>query len=107
MLTNSGPYAFTGGLLVAYPDETPSAALRRMSVRVDEMTIEDNAPCADKRVRDVAWPRESVVASVRRGRQVTVPYGDTLLRPGDVLVLVAEGEARDALRRLCQQAAAR
>jgi Trk K+ transport system NAD-binding subunit len=32
-----------------------------------------------------------------------IPHGDTLLKAGDVLVVVAEGEARAALQRLCQR----
>jgi CIC family chloride channel protein len=145
-------------VLVAYPDETLGAALRRMSVRdvgrlpvvaranprrllgvlrrvdmvraydvaltrrtamrhrahqvrleaitsanvsVEEIIIEAVAPCAGKRVSEVAWPRDCVLATLRRGRQVLIPRGDTLLQANDVLVVVAEGEAREAVRRLC------
>jgi len=38
----------------------------------------------------------------QRGRQVIVPHGDTVLKADDVLVVIAEGDARDAVRRLCQ-----
>jgi chloride channel protein, CIC family len=148
----------TRDLLVAYPDETLGAALRRMSVRdvgrlpvvaradprrllgvlrrvdvvraydvaltrrtamrhrahqvrldaitstnmsVEEIVIEAGAPCAGKRVREVTWPRDCVVATLRRGRQVLIPHGDTVLQTDDVLVVVAEGEAREAVQRLC------
>jgi chloride channel protein, CIC family len=71
-------------------------------VAVEEMLIISGAPCADQRLSQVQWPHESVIATVRRGRQVIIPHGDTVLKAGDVLVVVAEGKARDAVRRLCQ-----
>jgi CIC family chloride channel protein len=72
-------------------------------VSVEEMVIEAQAPCADKRVCEVPWPRDSVIATLRRGQRVIIPHGDTLLKPGDVLVIAVEGEAREAVQRLCQK----
>lgn len=147
----------TRDLLVAYPDESIGAALRRMGARdvgrlpvvardnarqllgmlrrtdlvraydialtrrakmrhqaqqirlgtyggvsVEELVISATAPCANKRVGQVAWPRDCVLASVRRKRQIMIPRGDTMLRADDVLVVVVEGEAREAVRRLCR-----
>jgi CIC family chloride channel protein len=146
----------TRDLLVAHPDESLGAALRRMSVRdvgrlpvvareanrrlvgvlrrvdlvraydvalsrraelrhrahqvrlgaftgvqVDEYVLAPGAPCVGKPLKDTAWPRESVIASLRRGRQTLIPHGDTVLRPGDVLAVVTAPEARPAVRQLC------
>jgi len=70
-------------------------------VSVEEVVVEAQAPCADKRVSEVQWPRDSVIATLRRGQRVIIPHGDTLLKPGDVLVIAVEGEAREAVQRLC------
>jgi CIC family chloride channel protein len=70
-------------------------------VQVQEVTIEENAPCANRRVSEVTWPRDSVIATLRRGQRVIIPHGDTLLKPGDVLVIAAEGEARQQAHKLC------
>lgn len=150
----------TRDLLVAYPDESIGAALRRMSrrdvgrlpvvarddprrllgvlrrvdlvraydialsrraalrhrahqarldastgaLRVEELAIEPGAACDGRRVREVAWPHAAVLASVRRGGELLIPHGDTRLQAGDVLVVVAEGEAAGELRRLCAKA---
>jgi Trk K+ transport system NAD-binding subunit len=37
-----------------------------------------------------------------RRRDVIIPHGDTVLLPGDVLVVAAEGVAREAVQRLCE-----
>lgn len=70
-------------------------------LNVVELTIAPSAPCAGARVSAIAWPRDSVIASLRRGRRLLIPHGDTVLQPGDVLIVVAEGEARAAAERLC------
>jgi Trk K+ transport system NAD-binding subunit len=36
-------------------------------------------------IREVAWPEGSTLVSIRRGREVEVPTGDTVLRSGDVV----------------------
>jgi len=144
-------------LLVAYPNETIGAALRRMSVRgvgrmpvvsrenpkqlvgllrrsdairaydialkrhaqlrhraqqvrlgtfsgvdVQEVAIKPEAPCDGRAVRDVEWPRDCVIASVRRGSKLFIPRGETILKAGDALVFVAEGQARKTVVQLCQ-----
>ena len=149
----------TRDLLIAYPDETIGAALRRMGARdigrlpvvprdnprrllgvlrrtdmvraydialtrratirhrahqvrlgafsgvsVEEVTIQAGAPCAGRRVSEIAWPRDCVIATLRRGQQVLIPHGNTVLKAGDVLVAAVEGDARDELRRLCRAA---
>lgn len=69
---------------------------------VQEFRVAAGAPCAGKRILEVRWPAECVVASVRRGRRVLVPHGDTVLQSGDVLVVVADQQASAEVRRLCQ-----
>ncbi len=69
--------------------------------QVIELTLETAAPCVNRRVSEVKWPRDCVLASVRRGSQTLLPHGDTVLRAGDVLVAVVEGEARAEVQRLC------
>ena len=70
-------------------------------VSVQEITVQRGAPCIGQCIGQVGWPRDSVIASLRRGRRMLVPHGDTILQAGDVLVVVAEGEAAEEARRLC------
>ena len=59
------------------------------------------APCIGQHISQVGWPRDFVIASLRRGRRVLIPHGDTVLQAGDVLVVVAEGQSIEDARRLC------
>jgi Trk K+ transport system NAD-binding subunit len=45
-----------------------------------------------------------VIATLRRGRQVLIPHGNTVLKAGDVLAVVVEGEARETVRGMCMTA---
>jgi CIC family chloride channel protein len=69
--------------------------------KVQEITVRPDALSADKRVSEMVWPKNSVIASIRRGREIIVPRGDTVLKAGDVLVVVADDDARSMLRELC------
>lgn len=69
---------------------------------VEEITVEPGASCEGKCVAEVAWPGECVLTTLRRGRRVLIPHGSTLLQAGDVLIVVAESEACEAVRQICR-----
>jgi CIC family chloride channel protein len=69
---------------------------------VVEVVVEAGAACASQPIGQVAWPRHCLIASVRRGQKLIIPRGDTILQAGDVLAVVAEGEAGQVLQRLCR-----
>ncbi|MFP3914812.1 MAG: chloride channel protein [Actinomycetota bacterium] len=48
-------------------------------------------------VKDVSWPEGSTLVSVRRGRQVLVPGGNTLLRAGDVVTAFGSEASRETM----------
>jgi CIC family chloride channel protein len=53
---------------------------------------------ADNRaVRDVRWPHGSTLVSVRRGTQVQVPRGDTVLRADDVVTAFGTDVSRERM----------
>ncbi|HEY3312435.1 MAG TPA: chloride channel protein [Anaerolineales bacterium] len=78
-------------------------ALTAARVKVSDVALELGAPAQDKAVKDIPFPRDCLIASVRRGGQVFIPRGETVLRAGDVLVVVAGGAAYDEVMRLCHQ----
>lgn len=78
------------------------SALVPIRVGVSDVIVEESAQCIGKRMSEIPFPRESVIATVRRGAKVFIPRGDTELRAGDILVVVAEDEALDGVLRLCR-----
>ena len=49
------------------------------------------------RVSEVNWPEGSTLVSVRRGRQIIVPTGRTLLRAGDVITAFGSEASREIM----------
>jgi CIC family chloride channel protein len=72
------------------------------SVRVLEFPIEAGSACDGKRVREIAWPADSLVTSLRQGRRVIIPHGGTVLNAGDTLIVVAEASSGEQVARLCR-----
>ena len=71
------------------------------AVSIHEITVMPGAPCLGQPIRQVGWPNDSVIASFRRRGRTLVAHGDTILQPGDVLLIVAEGAGAEEARRLC------
>ncbi len=71
-------------------------------INVIDVVVEEGSLCENKRVSEVAWPHDAVLASLRRGHQILIPKGDTTLAAGDTLTVVAEEDAREKVRQLCQ-----
>ena len=42
----------------------------------------------DRRLREIDFPGDTLVALIRRGGQSIVPHGETMLREGDRLTIV-------------------
>ncbi len=50
-----------------------------------------------KAIREVAWPEGSTLVSIRRGRDVLVPAGNTVLRAGDVVTAFGTRSSRERM----------
>ena len=72
-------------------------------VDVIEVSVQPGSRCDGRQVKDIAWPRESMIATLRRGRQVSIPRGTTVIRAGDLLVVVAEAAVQEEIKLLCKQ----
>jgi Trk K+ transport system NAD-binding subunit len=53
----------------------------------------------DRRLREIAFPGDTLVAMIRRGELTIVPNGDTLLREGDRVTVIG---SPDDVRRLAE-----
>jgi CIC family chloride channel protein len=69
---------------------------------VFEVQVMEHSPAAGKRSRDIQWPQDCIVASIHRNGRVVVPHGETELKVGDRLVIVAALELEAELRALVQ-----
>ena len=82
-------------------DSLPHRLSRRSRVDVQEILVETGSSCAGRRVRDISWPENFIIASVKRNEQVLIARGETALQAGDVLMIVASEAAFREVQRLC------
>ncbi len=69
---------------------------------IEEIIVEEASPCDGQKMKEIDWPRDCVIASLRRGQKLMIPRGETQLKAGDVLLAVVEEEARSKLYDLCK-----
>jgi CBS domain-containing protein len=62
-----------------------------------EFRIPPGSMADGRSIREVAWPEGSTLVSIRRGRQVEVPTGDTVLESGDVVTAFGTMASKDRM----------
>jgi trk system potassium uptake protein TrkA len=68
------------------------------AVALVEVTLADDAPVANRAVRDIEIPRDATIVAVVRDDHVVMPRGDTMLLPGDEVLALVTTDAEEQLR---------
>lgn len=63
-----------------------------MGTDLIEVELRSGDAAIDRRIRELSLPANCAIVTVRRGGQVVVPRGDTLLQRGDRIVAIAGGD---------------
>ncbi len=62
-----------------------------------EVPVPHASAAAGKRIKDLDWPEEAVLVSIRRDASVVIPHGDTVLRVNDTITAFGHGDSRVAV----------
>ena len=65
----------------------PGAAFYEMPVMADSYAH-------GKRVKELTWPEDATLVSIRRGTRVIIPHGDTIIEQGDTITAFGSGDSR-------------
>lgn len=57
----------------------------------------------EARIADIELPSEAIIGVLKRGRQIIIPNGDTMIYPGDRLNIVTITENRPTLKRVFEK----
>jgi len=68
---------------------------RLTGVQFVDTEIGEGAALAGTRLSEAALPHDCVLVSVRRGRKLIIPHGDTVLEPGDSVTALVSDECLD------------
>ncbi|MHB8630011.1 MAG: chloride channel protein [Aggregatilineales bacterium] len=58
------------------------------NAHIVELRVNADSPADNHAIRELPWPKGSIVATIQRNRQALVPQGDTKLQAGDLLTVV-------------------
>lgn len=91
MILRAGNYVIPNGDTVLQLDDTlvVSAAGYRddTHIHLSEIQIDDENDWCGKKLSDLALSDHALALMIRRGEQIIIPNGDTVLEPWDILVL--------------------
>lgn len=71
-----------------------------------EVDVGAESSAVGRKLRSIELPDECIVVSVRRGRKVIIPHGDTVIEAGDRIVAFAAGDCSLMLATVFEPAAA-
>lgn len=77
----------------------PDPALMKQK-NIIELAVVSGSPAANKLVKDIPLPADTLIVEIRRGEEVLVPSGDMLVMPGDFLYVLTDNEQVKALQKL-------
>ncbi len=80
-------------LLAEYEKET--GIHERAVQKVYTLTVESGALADKREVRNVLWPAGARLTEIRRGEEILLPEGETLLQGGDILTVVCKSCEQD------------
>lgn len=98
----SAPWA-TAALVENYLDRPGMAELFEISEGIANLIgvdVPTDATVAGRAIKDIAVPKECVVAAVVRSKTFVVPRGDTVIEPGDHVIFVGPAAAIKDAREL-------
>jgi trk system potassium uptake protein len=97
----------TPHLITALVDEAVSVGrlvrlfqLEGGQVRLVEVTLAEDAPCAGQPIRDIQIPRDATLVAIVRDDHVLFARGDTMLYPGDEVLALVTSESEESVRQL-------
>lgn len=64
-----------------------------------EFPVEYGSEIAGKLLKDIEWPRGSLVIGLRRGTDELIPKGETRIMPGDYLLILAPQSKENIIKR--------
>lgn len=73
------------------------------SATVSDVVVESGAACDGLQVMDIQWPKHFVIASIKRGNQVIIPKGNTIILANDLLTMVGENSSIEGARQFCEK----
>ena len=67
---------------------------------VIELSVCSGSAVCGKLIKDIHWPKNTLLVDVKRGEQQLIPAGDTRLLSGDFIYVLTENEHVEELTQM-------
>jgi CIC family chloride channel protein len=72
--------------------------LERTAAGFFDFTVHPLSKALGKQISELALPRQAVLVSIRRGRELILPRGDTTLQENDIVTAICEHDSLEQLK---------
>lgn len=79
---------------------TPEPNTVRKERNIIEVPVSSGSLIENKKVQDIPWPDHTLLVDVKRGSEQLIPDGNTVIRAGDFLYVLAETEHAEDVQAL-------
>lgn len=76
------------------------ATLKNGEIIVFQTVVQKNSPAAYKKIAEVPFPKESIIGAIIRENETFVPSGDSVILPGDTLLVIINERDRSQFKKL-------
>jgi trk system potassium uptake protein TrkA len=75
--------------------------LRRVGINFVELEVPSDSPALGRPIRELGIPDDCIFPLIiRGGKEAIIPYGDTVLQPGDQVIAVTSEASEGTIRRI-------
>lgn len=75
-------------------------ALKHEELTIVEVKVSANSEVINRQIQDIRFPRDVIITAMLRGGELIIPSGQTVIQPGDELIVVTRRAQEDQLRHL-------
>jgi CPA1 family monovalent cation:H+ antiporter len=79
---------------------------KKIPSKIAEIEIEAGSVCEGKSIKEITWPENFVITSLKRDDKLLIPGEDTPLKAHDILTGIAEPAALREARQICKDSRA-
>lgn len=76
------------------------AVLEDGEIEILEFTIKESCSAFGKKLSEIKFPKESLIASILRGEEVIVPTGEDTIQAEDSVIVITRSKSLEAIRKM-------
>lgn len=86
--------------LITKPEVLDLAFISRGDAEIMELQVKEKSRIAGKKVKDIEQPSGSAIVAIIQGEDLFIPKDETLILPGQKLLILAKREVADKVRKI-------